>query len=257
MTTNGNGRLDGKVVVITGAAKGQGEAEARLFASHGARVVLTDVLAERLTETAASIDGAMGIVHDVTDAEQWQRVVDETLAAHGRIDGLVNNAAIHRIRPLLDEPLDDMRRIMDINLFGAVAGMQACAPVMARTGGGSIVNISSLAGYRGYYGHSAYGATKWALRGVSRVAAIEFGPLGVRVNTIFPGSIATDMLPSTGDAAADAARHAQLPLDRTGTVDEIAYAVLYFVSDESSFTTGSELVIDGGSYAGTVPPHAR
>lgn len=251
------GRLQDKVVIVTGAARGQGEAEARLCASQGARVVLTDVLADRLDATAASIDGAIGITHDVTDPAQWQAVVAATLAAHGRIDGLVNNAAVHWIRPLADESLDDMRSLMDVNLFGAVAGMQACAPVMARTGGGSIVNISSLAGYRGYYGHSAYGATKWALRGVSRVASIEFGPLAVRVNTILPGSIETDMLPTTGDADADAARHAQLPIARTGTVDEIAYAVVYYLSEESSFTTGSELVIDGGSYAGAVPPHAR
>lgn len=250
-------RLEGKVAIITGAAKGQGEAEARLFASEGARVVMTDVLADRLAATASTIDGAIAMVHDVTDPAQWEAVVDAAVDTHGRVDILVNNAAIHRIRPLLDEPIADMRSIMDVNLFGAVAGMQAVAPVMARTGGGSIVNISSLAGYRGYYGHSAYGATKWALRGVSRVAAIEFGPLGVRVNTIFPGSIETDMLPRTGDAAADAARHEAMPIPRPGTVDEIAEAVLYFSSDASSFTTGAELVIDGGSYAGQVPPHAR
>lgn len=251
------GRLDGKVAIITGAAKGQGEAEARMFAAEGARLVLTDVLADRLAATADSIDEAIAVPHDITDPEQWQRVIDHTLATFGRIDVLVNNAAIHRIRPLLDETLDDMRSMMDINLFGAVTGMQMIAPVMARTGGGSIVNISSMAGYRGYYGHGAYGATKWALRGVSRVAAIEFGPLHVRVNTILPGSIETDMLPTTGDPEADRARHSHLPIDRPGTVDEIAHAVVYFASDESSYTTGAELIIDGGSYTGTVPPHAR
>lgn len=251
------GRLEGKVVVVTGAARGQGEAEARLLASEGARVILTDVLAEHVVATAASIDGALGIGHDISDPAQWQRVVDTVLDAHGRLDGLVNNAAIHRTRPLLDESLEDMRAMMDVNLFGSVAGMQACAPRMARSGGGSIVNVSSLAGRRGYYGHSAYGATKWALRGVSRVAAIEFGPLGVRVNTILPGAIETDMLPHSGDAAADAARHSALPIPRPGTVDEIAAAVVYFLSDESSYTTGAELVIDGGSSAGSVPPHTR
>ena len=260
MTTSSDtrpGRLDGKVIIVTGAAKGQGEAEARLLAAEGARVVVTDVLADRLRETAASIPDAIAVTHDITDPAQWQQVVRTALDAHGRLDGLVNNAAIHWIRPLLVESVDEMRRLMDINLFGAVNGMQTCAPVMAESGGGSIVNIASLAGYRGYYGHGAYGATKWALRGVSRVASIEFGPLGVRVNTIFPGSIETDMLPTTGDAAADAARHAQLPIARPGTVEEIAYAVAYLLSDESSFTTGAELVIDGGSYAGAVPPTAR
>lgn len=251
------GRLEGKVAIITGAAKGQGEAEARLFTAEGAKVVMTDVLADRLLATAGTIDGSIAVPHDITDPAQWDAVLNAALDAHGRVDILVNNAAIHHIRPLLEEPLSDMRAMMDINLFGAVAGMQAVAPVMARTGGGSIVNISSLAGYRGYYGHAAYGATKWALRGVSRVAAIEFGPLGVRVNTIFPGSIETDMLPTTGDAAADAARYEALPIPRPGTVDEIAEAVLHFASDASSFTTGAELVIDGGSYAGQVPPQAR
>lgn len=251
------GRLEGKVAIITGAAKGQGEAEARLFAAEGAKVVMTDVLTDRLDAAAATIDGAIAMTHDITDPAQWESVVTAALDAHGRVDILVNNAAIHRIRPLLEESVADMRSMMDINLFGAVAGMQAVAPVMARTGGGSIVNISSLAGYRGYYGHSAYGATKWALRGVSRVASIEFGPLGVRVNTILPGSIETDMLPTTGDAEADAMRHEALPIPRPGTVDEVAEAVVYFASDASSFTTGAELVIDGGSYAGVVPPHAR
>lgn len=251
------GRLEGKVAIITGAARGQGEAEARLFASEGARVVLTDVLGDEVAETAASLgDAAVGLGHDVTDESGWAAVVATAVDRFGRLDVLVNNAAVHRRRPLLEESVDDMRRLMDINLFGAVRGMQACVPVMAATGGGSIVNISSLAGYRGIYAHGAYGATKWALRGVSRDAAIEFGPLGVRVNTIFPGAIATAMLPSTGDTAGDAARFATSPLGRHGEVDEVAYAVLHLASDESSFTTGAELVIDGGSYAGTVPPDA-
>lgn len=252
------GRLEGKVAVVTGAARGQGAAEARLFAAEGAKVVLTDVLEDEVTATAASIDGpAVGIVHDVTDSAQWDAVVALATERFGRLDILVNNAAIHRRRPLLEESVDEMRRLMDINLFGAVRGMQACVPAMVATGGGSIVNISSLAGFRGIYAHGAYGASKWALRGVSRDAAIEFGPLRIRVNTIFPGAIATAMLPTTGDAAADAARFATSPLGRYGEVDEIAFAVLHLASDESSFTTGAELVIDGGSYAGSVPPDAH
>ena len=252
------GRLDGKVAIVTGAARGQGEAEARLFASEGARVVLTDVLGDEVSAVAGSIgDRAVALPHDVTDPEQWRIVVETATTTFGRLDVLVNNAAIHRSRALLDETIDDMRRVMEINLFGTILGMQSAVPAMARTGGGSIVNISSLAGYRGIHGHSAYGASKWAIRGVSRDAAIEFGPLGVRVNTVIPGAIATAMFPSSGDRAADDARMSHTPLGRVGDVEEVARAVLYFASDESSFTTGSELVVDGGSYAGSVPPGTR
>lgn len=252
------GRLDGKVAIVTGAARGQGEAEARLFASEGARVVLTDVLGDEVSAVAGSIgDRAVALPHDVTDPEQWRIVVETATTTFGRLDVLVNNAAIHRSRALLDETIDDMRRVMEINLFGTILGMQSAVPAMARTGGGSIVNISSLAGYRGIHGHSAYGASKWAIRGVSRDAAIEFGPLGVRVNTVIPGAIATAMFPSSGDRAADDARMGHTPLGRVGDVEEVARAVLYFASDESSFTTGSELVVDGGSYAGSVPPGTR
>ena len=253
-----SGRLEGKVVIVTGAARGQGEAEARLFAAEGARVVLTDVLDTEVAAVASSIGAhAIGLRHDVTDAEQWHTVVDTAVAEFGRLDVLVNNAAIHRSRPLLDEDLDAMRRVLEINLFGTILGMQTAAPVMTRTGGGSIVNIASLAGYRGIHGHSAYGASKWAVRGVSRDAAIEFGPLGIRVNTVIPGAVATAMFPSSGDRATDDARMAHTPLGRVGDVEEIARAVLYFASDDSSFTTGSELVVDGGSYAGSVPPGTR
>ncbi len=253
-----SGRLAGKVAIITGAARGQGEAEARLFITEGASVVLTDVLSDEAASVAASLgDRAIALRHDVTDAGQWREVVGVAESEFGRLDILVNNAAIHRSRALLDEDIDDMRRVMDVNLFGTVLGMQTAVPAMVRAGGGSIVNISSLAGYRGIHGHSAYGASKWAIRGVSRDAAIEFGPLGIRVNTVIPGAIATAMFPSSGDRAADDARMGHTPLGRVGDVEEVARAVLHFASDESSFTTGAELVVDGGSYAGSVPPGTR
>ena len=244
-------RLEGKVALITGAARGQGEAEARLFVAEGARVVLTDVLAEEVAAVAASLgDAAVGLGQDVTDETSWHQVVATAEERFGGLDVLVNNAAIHWIRPLLEESADDMRRIMDVNLVGPVLGMQSVAPAMERRGAGSIVNISSLAGQGGFWGHGAYGATKWALRGVSRVSAVELGPKGIRVNSVYPGMIDTAMLPWAGEPGTDQARTAHLPLGRVGQPGEVAEVVAFLASDASSYLTGAELVVDGGSNAG-------
>jgi 3alpha(or 20beta)-hydroxysteroid dehydrogenase len=250
-----HGRLEGKVAIITGAARGQGEAEARLFVAEGARVVLTDVLVDDVAAVATSLgDAAVAAAHDVSDQAAWARVVELATTHFGGIDVLVNNAAIHRIRPLLEETAPDLRRIMDVNLIGPVLGMQAVVPAMQARGGGAVVNISSLAAHNGFWGHSAYGSTKWALRGVSRTAAVELGPLGIRVNSVYPGMVETAMLPPAGDPGTDAARTAHVPLGRVGQPTEIAEAVLFLASAASSYMTGAELVIDGGSLAGRVPP---
>ena len=255
MAEPAHGRLEGKVAVITGAARGQGEAEARLFVAEGARVVLTDVLADEVAAVAASLgDAAVAAAHDVSDEAAWAAVVELATSRFGGIDVLVNNAAIHRIRPLLEETAPDLRRIMDVNLIGPVLGIQAVVPAMQARGGGAVVNISSLAAHNGFWGHSAYGSTKWALRGVSRTAAVELGPLGIRVNSVYPGMVDTAMLPPAGDPGTDAARTAHLPLGRVGQPTEIAEAVLFLASDASSYMTGAEIVIDGGSLAGRVPP---
>jgi 3alpha(or 20beta)-hydroxysteroid dehydrogenase len=252
------GRLAGKVAVITGAARGQGEAEARLFAAEGAQVVVTDVLADEVAAVASSIGAAaVAATHDVADEQAWAEVVALATGRFGGVDVLVNNAAIHRIRPLMEETSADLHRILDVNLVGAVLGMQAVVPALEARGGGSIVNISSLAAQSGFWGHGAYAAAKWGLRGVSRVAAVELGPLGIRVNSVYPGMIDTAMLPSTGDPGTDAARTAHLPLGRVGLPDEVAETVLYLASDASSYVTGAEIVIDGGSLAGRVPPGTR
>jgi 3alpha(or 20beta)-hydroxysteroid dehydrogenase len=249
------GRLEGKVAVITGAARGQGEAEARLFVAEGAHVVLTDVLADEVAAVAASLgDAAVSTAHDVADEAAWAVVVELATERFGGIDVLVNNAAIHRIRPLLDETAPDLRRIMDVNLIGPVLGIQAVVPAMKARSGGAVVNISSLAAHNGFWGHGAYGSTKWALRGLSRTAAVELGPLGIRVNSVYPGMVDTAMLPPAGDPGTDAARTAHVPLGRVGRPGEIAEAVLFLASDASSYMTGAELVIDGGSLAGRVPP---
>lgn len=243
-------RLEGKVAIITGAARGQGEAEARLFVEEGARVVVTDVLPE-VEAVAASLGGAaVAVDHDVTDAAAWADVVAAAEDRFGGLDVLVNNAAIHWIRPLLEESAHDIHRIMDVNLVGPVLGTQAVVPAMERRGGGSIVNISSLAGQGGFWGHGAYGATKWALRGVSKVSAVELGPKGIRVNSVYPGMIDTAMLPWAGEPGTDQARTAHLPLGRVGQPGEVAEVVAFLASDASSYLTGAELVVDGGSNAG-------
>ena len=246
------GRLQGKVALITGAARGQGAAEARLFASEGATVVLADVLDEQGELTAREIGAAAAYVHlDVTDAAQWEAVVKGVTEDHGRIDVLVNNAGIFRVTPLLDPDraatFATYRQIVAINQDGVYLGMLFVAPVMVANKAGSIINISSIAGLTGSPGFTAYGATKWALRGISRGAAKELAPFGVRVNTVHPGIIATDML-ATFDALGEGVRDAvreRIPLGREATADEVAKVVLFLASDEAGYCTGGEFTVDG------------
>ena len=251
-----SGRLDGKIAIVTGAARGQGEAEARLFVAEGARVVVTDVLADELLAVVADLGAAaVAVEHDVVDEAAWDRVVAAALEAFGGVDVLINNAAIHWIRPLLDENAGDVRRILDVNLIGPLLGMQRVAEPMRARGGGSIVNVSSYAGLAGIYGHTAYGASKWALRGVTKTAALELGPLGIRVNSIHPGPIETAMLPAgRGDAAA---RYLEVPMGRVGQAPEVAELVAFLASDAASYLTGSEVAVDGGMAAGRLPRGAR
>ncbi len=248
------GRLEGRVAVVTGAARGQGEAEARLFAAEGAKVVATDVLGHEVRAVAADLgDDAIALTHDVTDASAWADVVAAAVAQFGGVDVLVNNAGIHWIKAMVDEDPADVERLLQVNLMGPYIGMQAVVPVMEARGGGSIVNISSYAGLSGAWGHSAYGASKWALRGVTKTAAIELGPLGIRVNSVHPGPIDTAMLP----VPADAPMFAGYPLGRAGTAEEVAETVLFLASDASSYLTGAELSVDGGLAAGGVARAGR
>ena len=187
------GQLDGRVAIITGGARGQGAAEARLFAAEGATVYLTDVLADEGAAVAAEVGGTF-LEHDVTDVDQWKVVVEAALADHGRIDVLVNNAGILHWATMTETPLDVWNRIVAINQTGVFLGMQAVAPAMKAQGTGSIVNISSVAAYSGSSPCFAYGATKWAVRGMTKGAAQELGPFGVRVNSVHPGIIDTPMM---------------------------------------------------------------
>jgi 3alpha(or 20beta)-hydroxysteroid dehydrogenase len=252
MSATQTGRLTGKVAIITGAARGQGAAEARRFASVGASVVITDVLDTDLKTVAAEIgSAALAVTHGVSSESDWAAVVQATTETFGGVDILINNAAIYWTRPLLEEKAADCERLLRVNLIGPMLGIQAVAPAMTKRGGGSIVNIASFAGTQGIYGHGSYGMSKWAMRGLSKVAAIELGMQGIRVNTVLPGSIDTAMLPVAREEWGS--RFASVPLGRVGTVEEVAEAVLFLASDESSYLTGAELHVDGGITSGRRP----
>ena len=249
--TNGTGRLAGKVALITGGARGQGAEEGRLFAAEGATVILTDVLEDEGGRTAAEI-GAEFLMHDVGDEAQWETVVADVIAHHGRLDVLVNNAGIFQPKQLLKTSVEDWDRTIRINQLGVFLGLKVGGRAMIAAGnGGSIVNISSVAGLEGVFGSMAYGASKWAVRGMTKVAAKEFGRDGIRVNSVHPGIIETDMvsgMPAMSDDARKARLAASLPVGRLGTPRDIAEMVLFLASDASGFCTGQEFVVDGGTF---------
>jgi 3alpha(or 20beta)-hydroxysteroid dehydrogenase len=239
------GRLDGKVAIISGGARGQGATEARRFVAEGARVVVADVLEADGRAVAASFGAdAVFVRLDVTDASEWAAAVDACTATFGDPTVLVNNAGILGATPIRGGDAAEFRRILDVNLTGAYLGMRAVADAMIAAGGGSIVNVSSVAGLRGVAGMPAYSASKFGLRGLTKSAALELAPFGIRVNSVHPGGVATEMLATVDDAA-----FADRPIPRKATADEIANLVLFLASDESSFSTGSEFVADGGSTA--------
>ncbi len=244
------GRLDGKVAIVTGGARGQGGAEAALFRSEGAEVVITDVLRDEGTAHAASI-GATFIAHDVRAEEEWAEVVRATLERHGRIDALVNNAGIFQRAKLIDTDLELYRRIIDVNQVGVFLGMRAVAPTMIEQQSGAIVNISSVAGLRASPGGFAYGASKFAVTGMTKSASLELARYGVRVNSIHPGMIETDMMDVV--TGGNAERHdrfaSSVPMKRPAEPAEVAALALFLASDESSYCTGSEFIVDGGMTA--------
>ncbi|MPY94185.1 MAG: glucose 1-dehydrogenase [Acidimicrobiia bacterium] len=241
------GKLDDKVAIVTGGARGQGGAEAALFRAEGAEVVITDVLADEGRAHAAAI-GATFIPHDVRSEEEWAEVVRQAVERHGRVDVLVNNAGIYQRGKLADTSLEDYRRIVDVNQVGVFLGMKAVAPTMVAQQSGSIVNISSIAGLVASGGAIAYGASKFAVRGMTKSAAIELAKANVRVNSVHPGMIETEMM--TEVTGGDAGRHdrfaANVPLRRPAEPDEVAALALFLASDDSRYCTGSEFVIDGG-----------
>ncbi len=243
-------RLEGKVAIISGAARGMGAEEARLFASEGARVTVADILHEEGKRVEAEIRDAGGdavFIHtDVTVEEDWQRTVRETVSRHGRLDVLVNNAGIPSGES--SDPMDTerWRRIMAVNSSGVFFGTRHAIPEMLKTGGGSIVNISSIMGFVGGARHPAYNASKGAVRIFTKAIAVRYGPRGIRANSVHPGFMAAADSPR-GEEPPD--RWEFTPLRRAGLAIEVAYGVLFLASDEASFITGTELVIDGGFIA--------
>ncbi|MBM3673136.1 MAG: glucose 1-dehydrogenase [Actinobacteria bacterium] len=250
------GRLDGKIAIVTGGARGQGEAEVREFVDQGAQVVFGDVLDERGEKVAADLGGAATYQHlDVASEADWDAIVATTIEQHGRIDVLVNNAGILRVRMLEGHTLDDYMEIININQVGCFLGMRAVTPQMKQQRGGSIINTSSTSGFVGTLGLVAYTASKFAVRGMTKVAAMELGHFGIRVNSVHPGGIATEMLgqPEFANLDQSNAYNGQ-PIPRIGTPEEVAKMMVFLASDDSSFSTGSEFMIDGGYLTGPTIP---
>ena len=239
------GRLDGKVALITGGARGQGEAEGQRFREEGAEVYLTDVLIEQGQAAAAAI-GATFIEHDVTDSDAWSRAIERIEKEKGRLDVLVNNAGIFQMKGMVETERELWDRTIAINQTGVFLGLQAVAPVMIRQGSGSMINISSVAGLRGSGGAFAYGASKWAVRGMTKSAAQELSPYGVRVNSIHPGIIETAMVDEFSRKGIKERVRQQIPMGHYAEVSDVANLALFLASDESRYCSGSEFVVDGG-----------
>ena len=248
------GRLDGKVALVTGAARGQGAAEARAFAAEGASVVLTDVLDDDGHAVAGEIGAAARYQHhDVTDEAAWQSAVALAISVFGRLDILVNNAGISLPpKPIIDVPVADYRKVLEVNLISMYTGIKYAAPEIIRAGGGSIINVSSVNGVVGAPGIAGYVTAKFGIRGLTKTAALELGRSGVRVNSIHPGPIDTAMVQpqSWGGFDMRPVLASKMPLGRIGQPEEVAELVVWLASDASSFCTGSEFVIDGGYLAG-------
>ena len=253
------GKLDGKVALITGAARGQGEAEARLFVEEGGKVVLADVLDGEGAVVAKDLGDSACYTHlDVTSETDWVAAVELAKSKFGRLDILVNNAGILKFGPIAMTSLDDYRAVIEVNQIGVFLGMRAAIPAMVANPGGSIVNISSIDGLIGMAGGVAYVASKFAVRGMTKTAAIELGPVGIRVNSIHPGGVDTPMIRPEGSplASLDISEmmSKQVPLGRIGEPMEIARLALFLASDDSSYCSGSEFVADGGMTAGIAMP---
>ena len=250
------GKLSGRVAIVTGAARGIGAATARLFAAEGAKVVVADRRDDLGEEVVAAINAdaagtARYVTLDVTDESAWAHAIEETLGWAGGVDVLVNNAGIIRVAPIVDCDLETFRKVLDTNLIGAFLGMRAVIAPMRARGGGSIVNFSSPQGIEGRHGMPAYTASKFAVRGLTRTAAIELGEYRIRVNTVVPGPTRTAMTERKGwdDADYDAA-YGLYPLGRMAAPEEIAAVCLFLASDDASFCTGADFLADGGVTAG-------
>ena len=255
------GRLDGKVALISGGARGQGEAEARRFVAEGAKVVIGDILEAEGEAVAHELgDDAVFLKLDVTSEEAWGEVVASAVDAFGGLHVLVNNAGIlGAFTPLVDSSVEHFMKVLSINLVGPFLGIKTAAPAIRDSGGGSIVNISSTAGMWGVPFAADYTASKFGVRGLTKVAALELGHDGIRVNSVHPGGVLTEMVKAVGDDG-QSSYYTRLPAGRIGTPEDVTNLVLFLASDESAYCTGTEFVIDGGMQAGDLqlmPPPKR
>ena len=247
-------RLENKVALISGGARGMGAVEAKLFAEEGAKVIIGDILEEEGRKVEAKINEAGGecvfVSLDVSSEEAWQNAVNEVVSRYGKLDILVNNAGIYRAHNVEETTSDEWAQVMDINAKGVFLGTKHAIPAMRDAGGGSIVNISSVAGLVGSRATSAYNASKGAVRLLTKSTAIQYASDGIRANSVHPGTIETPMIEGfLADPSMRQDRMDRTPIGRLGKPEDVAYGALFLASDEASFMTGSELVIDGGRTA--------
>ena len=247
-------RLENKVALISGGARGMGAVEAKLFAEEGAKVIIGDILEEEGRKVEAEINEAGGecvfVLLDVSSEEAWQNAVNEAVSRYGKLDILVNNAGIYRAHNVEETTSDEWDQVMDINAKGVFLGTKHAIPAMRDAGGGSIVNISSVAGLVGSRATSAYNASKGAVRLLTKSTAIQYASDGIRANSVHPGTIETSMTEGfLADPIMRQDRMDRTPIGRLGKPEDVAYGALFLASDEASFMTGSELVIDGGRTA--------
>ncbi|TQK70844.1 glucose 1-dehydrogenase [Nocardioides sp. SLBN-35] len=241
------GRLEDKVAIVTGGAMGQGAEIARAYVAEGARVVIADVAKEQGQALADELgDAARFVHHDVSDAASWASLVEDANARFGPVDVLANNAGILRFGDIERMPAEEVELLWRVNQLGVFLGMQAVSRTMRKNGGGSIINASSVEGLAGMPSCTAYAATKWAIRGMTKCAAMELGPKGIRVNSVHPGMIDTPMTRVHGGDAAMEYGASKVPLRRVGTPEDIAPVYVFLASDESSYINGAEIAVDGG-----------
>jgi 3alpha(or 20beta)-hydroxysteroid dehydrogenase len=235
-------KLAGKVAIITGAGSGMGAEEARVFAAEGAKVVITDINVEAARKVASEIgDAAIAVEQDVADEASWQKVIERTLEAFGKLDILVNNAGMTRADTFDNTDAAFMRRMLDVNIVGSFLGMKAVRGLMKANGGGVIVNIASGLAFTSLPGYFAYGISKWGVRGMTRLGAKELAPDNIRVVTVTPGAIET---PSLVPAVRENAK-TMIPIGRVGGADEFARVVVFVASDDASYLAGTEIMVDG------------